>query len=326
MGYKSIDGLMRHLRNSGISISGSKQKRQLLNTGYYHGYKGYRFFKESHNRLPFSTYDDIYATIQYDSKLKSLFYSKILYIETAVRNIVLNTVISEAKSEDIQTIIDKVVCSYHNSPDNATTAQRRKFQEDKLELQSKIQTYLSKAYKKETPVITHFYNKNNSSNVPIWAFFEIINMGDLGKFISCLIYPVRDKISNQLSLKVSYDTDRQLVYKYIYLLKDLRNAVAHNAVVFDTRFREFDPNPSMKRCLVQEIGLSFVNFKSIEDYVMLMCFYLKALEVPKGEIRSFIRDFEKIVDDYKKSVSSSVASMVVRNDLHDRISVLNNYI
>ncbi len=42
--YKSPDALMRHLRDNGISISGSSQKQQLINTGYFHGYKGYRFF------------------------------------------------------------------------------------------------------------------------------------------------------------------------------------------------------------------------------------------------------------------------------------------
>ena len=49
-----------------------------------------------------------------------------------------------------------------------------------------------------------------------------------------LIFDVRDDISKRLSLNVSCDTDRQLIYKYIYTLKDLRNAIAHNAVVFDT--------------------------------------------------------------------------------------------
>lgn len=47
MSYKTTDGLMRHLRENGIQIHGSKQKRQLINTGYYHGYKGYRFFGNS---------------------------------------------------------------------------------------------------------------------------------------------------------------------------------------------------------------------------------------------------------------------------------------
>ena len=46
MSYKKTDALMRHLRDNGISIQGSKQKRQLINTGYFHGYKGYRFFLE----------------------------------------------------------------------------------------------------------------------------------------------------------------------------------------------------------------------------------------------------------------------------------------
>ncbi len=81
MSYKTIDGLMRHLRDNGISISGSVQKRQLRNTGYFHGYKGYRFFGTSSNRLPFTSYDEVYATIQYDSKLKSLLYGKMMFVE-----------------------------------------------------------------------------------------------------------------------------------------------------------------------------------------------------------------------------------------------------
>ena len=59
MSYKTTDGLMRHLRNNGIAISGSAQKRHLINTGYFHGYKGYRFFQNSSERLPFTTYKEM---------------------------------------------------------------------------------------------------------------------------------------------------------------------------------------------------------------------------------------------------------------------------
>ncbi|MEG0833789.1 MAG: Abi family protein, partial [Oscillospiraceae bacterium] len=62
MSYKTTDGLMRHLRDNGIEISGRDQKYQLMNTGYFHGYKGYRFFKDAQNRLPFVSYDEVYAT------------------------------------------------------------------------------------------------------------------------------------------------------------------------------------------------------------------------------------------------------------------------
>mgnify|MGYP005901801507 CR=1 FL=1 len=43
MSYKSLNGLMRHLRNQGIDIRGTTDKRLLRNSGYFHGYKGYRF-------------------------------------------------------------------------------------------------------------------------------------------------------------------------------------------------------------------------------------------------------------------------------------------
>ena len=119
MGFKTTDSLMRHLRDNGISISGSKQKQQLINTGYYHGYKGYRFFNNSDNQINFTNYDEIYATIKYDSDIKSLFYSKVMFIETAVKNIVLNRILIDANSENIQEMYKKVVSGYNNMPSNS---------------------------------------------------------------------------------------------------------------------------------------------------------------------------------------------------------------
>ena len=114
--YKSTDALMRHLRNNGISISGTSQKQQLINTGYFHGYKGYRFFVSSSNRLPFTSYNEINATIQYDTKLKSLLYGKMMFIETALKNIALNTIMTEINSSSVYNMYDKAISSYKNAP------------------------------------------------------------------------------------------------------------------------------------------------------------------------------------------------------------------
>lgn len=150
-------------------------------------------------------------------------------------------------------------------------------------------------------------------------------MGDLGYLLSCLTYNVRDDISRRLAINVSSDTDRQLIYKYIYALKDLRNAIAHNDVVFDTRFRKFDPNAAMKQCLKIEIGLPYVNFKTIGDYVILMCYYMKLLKVSKTELKAFVRNFEKITDNYRKSVNTNVASKVIHKDLVTRMNTLKTF-
>ena len=326
MAYKTIDALMRHLRNSGIAIKGGKQKRQLINTGYFHGYKGYRFFKGKQNRLPFTSYDEVYATIQYDSELKALLYGKMMYIETAVKNIALESILVNTRSESIQDMYDKVVSGYNNAPATATPEQRKKLQQNKLNLQNSIQSSLANAYRKNNPKITHFYNNVGYSDVPVWALFEIMTMGDLGYLLSCLTYDVRDDISKRLRLNVSCDTERTLIYKYIYTLKDLRNAIAHNSVVFDTRFRNIDPSNAMKQCLKLEVGLPYVNFKTIGDYIILMCYYMKMLQVSKTEIKAFIREFEKITENYRKSVKSTVASTVIHPDLTSRMTILKNNI
>ena len=326
MGYKTTDALMRHLRESGIAINGGKQKRQLINTGYFHGYKGYRFFENSQRRLPFVSYDEVYATIQYDSEIKALLYGKMMYIETAVKNISLESILVNANSESIQDMYDKVVSGYNNAPATATPEQKKKLQQNKLNLQNSIQSSLVYAYKKNNPRITHFYNNVGYSDVPVWALFEIMTMGDLGYLLSCLIYDVRDDISKRLGLNLSCDTDRQLIYKYIYTLKDLRNAIAHIAVVFDTRFRNIDPTSAMKQCLKLDIGLPYVNFKTIGDYIILMCYYMKLLKVSKTEIKAFIREFERITDNYINKVNANVSAVVVHPDLKSRMSILKNFL
>ena len=318
MSYKTTNGLMRHLRQNGISIK-STQKLQLINTGYYHGYKGYRFFQTAQHKLPFTSYDEVYATIQYDSALKSLFYEKIMFIETAVKNVALERILVNAKSENISEVCERVVSGYNNAPPTATAEQKKRFQQNKLNLQNSIQSSLAKAYSKNNPKITHFYNKGYA-DVPIWALFEIMTMGDFGFFLSCLTYDVRDDISKHLGINSAHDTDRSLIYKFIYTLKDLRNAIAHNAVVFDTRFRNIDPTKPMKRCLEQEFHLPYVNFKTIGDYVILMCYYLKLLHVPKRTSKKFLQDFEKIVLDYQKSVNPLVAAQVIHPDLSHRLA------
>ena len=69
-----------------------------------------------------------------------------------------------------------------------------------------------------------------------------------------------------------------------------------------------------------------VNFKSVGDYIILMCYYMKLLGATKTEIKAFIREFEKITNEYRNSVDSSVADIVIRTDLSARMTALKNFI
>ena len=91
---KSIDSLMSYLRNNyNIEISGSKHKRKLRNIGYYHGYKGYRFINKPSQRIIFTKFDEILAINKLDFDLKALFYPQVMFIETALKNYVLEVVL-----------------------------------------------------------------------------------------------------------------------------------------------------------------------------------------------------------------------------------------
>lgn len=84
---KTTDGLMRHLRdNNHIDINGSKQKKELLLMGYYHGYKGYRFIRNRTNTISYTQFDEVNAVYMFDIKIKTLFYPLIMTVETAVKN------------------------------------------------------------------------------------------------------------------------------------------------------------------------------------------------------------------------------------------------
>lgn len=324
MGYKTIDELMCHLNGNNIKIT-EDQKSQLMNTGYYHGYKGYRFFNTSNRKIPFSTYEEVFATIKYDSQLKALFYEKIMYIETAVKCISLECILEENKSENIQDMYNNLVCGYHDFPPNTDLKTRKGAQERKLKLEGIIHGYLSKAYKDDNPKITHYYNNMSYNGVPLWALFEIITLGDFGYLLSCLNLSTRDAISTKLGMNVAaIDTNRALIYKYIYTLKDLRNAIAHNAVVFDTRFRKIDPSKSMKICLQQEFSLPYVNFKTIGDYLFLVCYYLKLLNTSNEEIIHFINNFETITQEYKNAVLPAVSNVVIHPDTISRVSLVKS--
>lgn len=323
MGFKTTDGLMRHLRNDkAIRIAGSLEKRQLSNIGYFHGYKGYRFFKRASNPIPFDSFKDIYNTVQFDSKIKSIIYPELMFIETAIKSRSIESIVLSANSEDIQVILDKLIESYKNSPANISTKLKREKQQAKMELQSTIQRIILDAYRHNNPQITHFIDSPSRKGVPLWALVEVMTLGNFGKLLSCLTFNVRKEISIKMNMRSSMDTNCEFLYKFVWLLKDLRNAVAHNSPVFDTRFRKFDPSRAMKGYLASQTHLPFVKFDNIGDYIILIAFILKILGSSKTHIKSFLRSYKSACQLYEKSVAHNVSYRVLPHGIYSRISIV----
>ena len=66
----------------------------------------------------------------------------------------------------------------------------------------------------------------------------------------------------------------------MFLLKDLRNAIAHNEIIYDIRFKKYDASALMKKYLKREFcvpglpQLSHIGFQRIDDYIFLVVYFL----------------------------------------------------
>ena len=222
-----------------INSSGSSDKLKLSNIGYYHGYKGYRYIFNPQKQINFKNFDELIGIYNFDTKVKALFYPWVMFIETAIKNYVLQSVVEFAKSENFNIIYNEVLDNYkqfeNKERKNVDCERKKNALKSRNELRSWIYGKLATKFKDGHKIANHFLL--NDRPVPIWAIFELLTLGEFGHFVKCINIKVRKDISTRIGIRHSDDSDSTLTEKFIFILKELRNAIAHNDVVFDTRFR-----------------------------------------------------------------------------------------
>lgn len=223
----SVNSLMKHLRKANIEIGGSAQKRQLIISGYFHGYKGYRYSKEPGSIIPYTHFCQIQAVIDYDIRIKSALYSPLMQLETALKSISTESIIKIAKTDSFHILFDKFMSKAgHKNPQS--------YYQRKLKLRDDIYATLTNAYCcNKNKIVKHYYNKDEY--VPIWALIEVLTLGQFGVFVEMLDPCIRIDISDYIRIEKKYNTNGTLLPTIIFIVQELRNSVAHNNVVFDSR-------------------------------------------------------------------------------------------
>ena len=313
---KTINGLMIHLRNDcGIKITGSKEKLQLTQYGYYHGYKGYRFIKKRQNTIQYTNFSEIVAVINYDNALKKLVYPALMFIEMSAKNITLDQMVPGMTDTSLDNIYKtKMNDELSNS----------KLRLKRLRLRDSIHSMLSNSYKHENSMVSHFYNRGEE--VPIWGIFEIMMLGDFAEFLQCLNKGERENVSNALKMKVSYDTNYQLVANALFTVKSLRNATAHNNIVFDARFNDRNPNKNLVKWVEVETGISNVTFDFFSDYIALIVCLLKHVQYPKNMLIKFLNEYEECINDLYKELPLPIYNKIVATGIKGKLKKLSYYL
>lgn len=333
---KTINSLMKHMRDKhNIAIGtgvhrGGIHKKELKNIGYYHGYKGYRFIKDTNTLIQFSNFNQIININKFDMDLKALIYPKIMFLETAIKNHTLESIFKYTKNSDFESIYEEVLISYKelrrsDFRNNRTYQEKYKKRLSKrLNLRTDIYSNLHSNFNRDITVINHFYNDNR--DVPIWAIFEVITMGTLGNFIYNMKKDARLYLSNSINLNTTHDPESEFAVKVIYALKDLRNSIAHNNIIFDVRFKSASIGSSFKNAISADTGINNITFDSIVDYIILISYLLKGLGETKTNIKKFVNEFVNIIEEFRNNIDISYYNKIIPTDTRNKISILNIFI
>lgn len=314
---------MKYMRDKhNIDIRGSSHKRKLRNIGYYHGFKGYRFIKSPNNRISFTHFDELVAIYNLDMELKSLFYPRIMFLETALKNYVLEIVLKYGNTDSFDYIFENLLDDYKRHEPNSDNY--KKALKKRLELRNKIYSALSRDYNNNRQVVQHFYHSDRY--VPIWAIFEVISLGEFGNFFNCLNEHVRREVSRSITLNQAFDGDAQMTSSIIFMIKDLRNAIAHNDVIFDVRFQMSKPKRSLERALQNDLFIEEIRFNSIVDYLILVIYLQKKFGINKTDLHKVVHHFEKIMENFWGQVPTTVTHQIFHTNTHYKLNAIKNFI
>lgn len=128
------------------------------------------------------------------------------------------------------------------------------------------------------------------------ALFEIMTLGNFGAFYSCLHDDVKSAICGDLHMPEGNFDPPVTLKRIIFTFKDLRNAVAHNGIVLDVRFKTGSVSKTVGGLLKFEMGIPNADFEEITDYILLITYLMARLEFTKTECRQPLQGYREIIE------------------------------
>lgn len=317
MNYQTTNQLMAHLRANGIAISGSRQKRELELIGYYHGYKGYRFFKHKNDCFVLKNFGELKAIVEFDMGMKTLFYAPLMQLETALHSYVGQLVIEEARSSDFNDIFKRLILPCGKDKKQSDMHQR-------LRLRDSINQAVTLHYN-DSQIVPHFIEKGQ--DIPLWGILEVIDLGTFGHMLKFLKPEIKEKVSLKMGFRKADSTGGKISCDTIFVLKGLRNAVAHNNPIFDARFHTTESTANnLRNSLIRSTGIENITFLTIVDFLILIVFLMLSMGYTKTSTRKLILDFKRNCIILGNSVDASIYHKIVHTDVIRKINALEGFI
>ena len=163
--------------------------------------------------------------------------------------------------------------------------------------------------------------ENKTKNGPLMP-----TLHDAQRIFGCIPISIQKIISKELGITPSDDTNAMLPQRLIYSIKDLRNSIAHNDVIFDTRFRTGNIDKQVSNAILNATRVSNVNFTTITDYLVLIIYIMKLLGETKTEMKRVINGYTDIVEKLRTQIPISVFNQIIYTDNNAKIKALKAFV
>lgn len=319
---KSIEELIEYLSTEKEMQISEENQLDLQNIGYYHAYKGYRYIRQPTKRIAFQSFEELLAIYHFDADLKALFYPHIMFIETALKNRVLSGITQSAGSGNFTIIYNQLLNSHKDFPDN--TNQFKNHMKKRMELRDRFYQVQTNAYRNENRIAQHYLNHDKT--LPIWAIFELISLGEFGNFVLCLNKNCRTSISSELGIRPCDDSNSLLLQRLIFAVKDLRNAIAHDDIIFDTRFCRGKVDRQVGTVIKNCFSIEAPTFQTITDYLILICYLLHLLGADSQKIMNLVTEYSKLTEKLRTQIPIETFNRIIYTEAPQQIDKLQNFI
>jgi abortive infection bacteriophage resistance protein len=196
-------------------------------------------------------------------------------------------------------------------------------QKRKLEVMHACNEALLSCYKHRNQIVCHYYDSPGGT-VPVWALMEIITLGHFGALLREVSDQIRSAIAGRWGLERG---NGGLVPHVVLTVTSLRNCVAHNGTVFDTRFATAAVRADIGQLVARELSYGgIIDFGSITDYFLLLSYLTRRLGAPKREAYPFIRQYRGVIDGLRNGVSTRVFDMIVHTDNRAKVNHLEAWL
>lgn len=241
-------------------------KRVLKRVNYYRLTAYFLPFKnESGNYIPGTSFDTVYATYEFDRKLRALIFSTIEEIELSLRSQLA------------------YYYSHKYGPDGYLNPENFSKRHNHI----KFKNHLNKAIRNNItqPFVNHHMNKYNGI-FPLWAIVELFTLGELSTFYADMFVSDKKEFA-----KNTYNANYKNLESWLVCITHIRNYCAHYSRLY---YNLFPAIPATHR------GYDLTLDRRLFSYLII----LKIMQKNKKSWRlSFFIPLLALLEEYKDNIS-----------------------